>query len=209
VKAGGARGFGEGCVFRFLLYAYDVVCIDICYAPFREAKSTERGLEQRFREKLLSCWPALKGSLAEVAKPAPVHLSGLRRGDKHRNYCWRSAQKGAAVVFTCQGHGARTQTRPEQRAPLERLLYAMGPALLQEYRAKNPAQTGPQRGRPAGHRNQNPSGIGRPAASEGVFADVNIRRNNRGGKMPAGAGETPNATRIWCWSFRFSCGFAS
>jgi hypothetical protein len=28
---------------------------------------------------------------------------------------------------------------------IEQLLYAMGPALLQEYRAQNPAQTGPAR----------------------------------------------------------------
>ena len=108
-------------------------------------KMTDSPVQQRFRDKLLSCWPALKGSLAEVYKPCiRPHCPVCARGDKHPNYL---------LTFTENGR-RRCLYVPKPMVPLlkqalkngrriERLLYAMGPVLLREYRTLNPAQTGP------------------------------------------------------------------
>jgi hypothetical protein len=101
--------------------------------------------EQFFERKLRACWPALKGSLAKVYKPCirpacPV----CAREEKHPNYL---------LSFTEQGR-RRCLYVPKAMVPvlrralangrrIEQLLYAMGPALLHDYRARNPAQTGP------------------------------------------------------------------
>jgi len=107
--------------------------------------STEHGVAKRFREKLLSCWPALKGSLAEVYKPCTrPHCPACARGDKHPNYLLAFSEKGrrrCLYVPTAMVPVLKRALKNGRR--LEQLLYAMGPALLQEYRAKNPAQTGP------------------------------------------------------------------
>jgi hypothetical protein len=100
---------------------------------------------ERFQAKVLTCWPALKGSLAQVCKPCiRPGCRACARGTKHPNYLLTFTAKGrrrcryvpkamVAVVKRALANGRR----------LERLLYEMGPALLQEYRAQNPAQTGP------------------------------------------------------------------
>ena len=119
-------------------------------------KSTEQGVEKRFREKLLRCWPALKGSLAEVYKPCTrPNCLACARGDKHPNYLLAFTEKGRRrCLYVPTAMVPVLQRALHNGRRLEQLLYAMGPALLHEYRAKNPAQTGPAarttRRRPAG-----------------------------------------------------------
>lgn len=114
-------------------------------SPCVKPKIMDPPVAQFFREKLLTWWPALKGSLAQVYKPCirpqcPV----CARGDKHPNYL---------LTFTSQGR-RRCLYVPKAMVPLlkralkngrrmEQLLYEMGPALLREYRSRHPAQTGP------------------------------------------------------------------
>jgi len=96
-------------------------------------------------KKFQACWPALKGSLARVRKPCiRANCPACACGKKHPNYLLAFTQKGqrrclyvplrmVPLLKRALANGRR----------LEQLLYAMGPALLKEYRARNPAQTGP------------------------------------------------------------------
>jgi hypothetical protein len=108
-------------------------------------KMKKSALQQDFLKKLLPLWPALKGSLAQVRKPCiRPNCPACARGDKHPNYL---------LAFTDQGK-RRCLYVPLAMVPLiqralangrkiEQLLYQTGPALLRDYRAQNPAQTGP------------------------------------------------------------------
>ena len=100
---------------------------------------------RRFWRKLQRCWPALKGSLALVHKPCiRPHCPACASGKKHPNYLLAFTDKGrrcclyvptalVPVLKRALGNGRR----------IEQLLYEMGPALVAEYRADQPAQTGP------------------------------------------------------------------
>jgi hypothetical protein len=108
-------------------------------------KNKKSAVHQDFLKKLLPLWPALKGSLAQVRKPCiRPNCPACACGDKHPNYLLAFSDKGKrrclyvplAMVRVIQGaldNGRR----------IEQLLYETGPALLREYRAQNPAQTGP------------------------------------------------------------------
>jgi hypothetical protein len=100
---------------------------------------------QRLWNQLQGYWPALKGSLALVHKPCiRPHCRTCASGNKHPNYL---------LAFTAEGQ-RRCLYVPSALVPalkralkngrrMEALLYQMGPALLAEYRAQHPAQTGP------------------------------------------------------------------
>lgn len=108
-------------------------------------KNIRSAVADRTLEKLTGLWPALKGSLALVHKPcARPGCPACARGDKHPNHL---------LAFT-EGGKRRCMYVPAEMVPvlgralangrrIERLLYGMGPALLREHRARNPAQTGP------------------------------------------------------------------
>lgn len=108
-------------------------------------KSTAPGVAERGRQKLLSCWPALKGSLAEVYKPCTrPHCPACARGAKHPNYLLAFSEKGRRrCLYVPKAMVPLLKRALKNGRRLEQLLYAMGPALLQEYRTQNPAQTGP------------------------------------------------------------------
>lgn len=114
------------------------------FQPVKQ-KSTEQGVEKRFREKLLRFWPALKGSLAEVYKPCTrPNCPACARGDKHPNYLLAFSEKGRRRCLYVPNAMVPVLKRALHNGRrLEQLLYAVGPALLQEYRTKNPALTGP------------------------------------------------------------------
>jgi hypothetical protein len=109
-------------------------------------------VQRRFWQRLQGCWPALKGSLALVRKPCiRPNCRACASGKKHPNYL---------LAFTAEGR-RRCLYVPAATVPLlkralengrrlEKLLYEMGPALIAEYRAENPARTGP--GGPLTHR---------------------------------------------------------
>lgn len=108
-------------------------------------KIAPSGLQQHFHQQVLACWPALKGSLARVYKPCiRPNCAACARGDKHPNYLLAFTRDGrrrclyvplpmVPVLKRALANGRR----------LEKLLFAMGPALLEQYRATHPAQTGP------------------------------------------------------------------
>ena len=102
-------------------------------------------VQQLFLKKLLTLWPALKGSLAEVRKPCiRPNCPACARGDKHPNYLLAFTQKGQRRCLYVPGDMVPVLKRAlENGRRIEQLLYAMGPALVGEYRSHNPAQTGP------------------------------------------------------------------
>jgi len=108
-------------------------------------KKIDAPVQQRFRDKLLKCWPGLKGSLAQVYKPCiRPHCVVCARGDKHPNYLLAFTEKGRRrCLYVPKSMVPILKRALENGRRIERLLYEMGPALLQEYRAQNPAQTGP------------------------------------------------------------------
>ncbi len=102
-------------------------------------------VQQLFIKKLLTLWPALKGSLAEVRKPCiRPNCPACARGDKHPNYLLAFTQNGQRRCLYVPGDMVPVLKRAlENGRRIEQLLYAMGPALVGEYRSHNPAQTGP------------------------------------------------------------------
>jgi len=102
-------------------------------------------IQQRFLDKLLPLWPALKGSLALVRKPCiRPNCPACARGDKHPNYLLAFTQKGQRRCLYVPASMVPVLKRAlENGRRIEQLLYEMGPALLAQYRAQNPAQTGP------------------------------------------------------------------
>lgn len=100
---------------------------------------------KRFRAKWLALWPAIKGSLAEVRKPCiRPNCPVCARGDKHPNYLLAFTDRGRRRCLYVPKAMVPTLKRAlENGRQIENLLYQMGPALLKEFRAQNPAQTGP------------------------------------------------------------------
>lgn len=108
-------------------------------------KELSSPVQRRFWRKLQSCWPALKGSLALVHKPCiRPNCPACASGKKHPNYLLTFTDKGqrrCLYVPTAMVSVLRGALQNGRR--VEQLLYEMGPAMLEEFRAHNPAQTGP------------------------------------------------------------------
>ncbi len=102
-------------------------------------------LPRRFWKRLQGYWPALKGSLALVRKPCiRPHCRACARGHKHPNYLLAYNERGRRRCRYVPAAMVPVLKRAlENGRRIEQLLYETGPALLKEYRRKNPAQTGP------------------------------------------------------------------
>ena len=111
----------------------------------KHKKSSTTSVQQRFLRKLLPLWPAVKGSLAEVRKPCiRPNCAACARGDKHPNYLLAYTQNGKRrCLYVPRSMVPLLKRALDNGRRMEQLLYEMGPALLREYRAQNPAQTGP------------------------------------------------------------------
>ena len=110
-------------------------------------KHPSPGVSEEFFQQLAGLWPAVKGSLALVHKPCiRPNCAACASGEKHPNYLLAFTRKGkrrcqyvpAAMVPTLERALANGRK-------IEQLLYQMGPALLQAYRAQNPTKTGPRK----------------------------------------------------------------
>jgi len=115
------------------------------YSLFVKHKNISSPVQRRFLEKLLPLWPALKGSLAQVYKPCiRPNCRACARGDKHPNYLLAFTQKGRRrCLYVPRAMVPALKQALANGRRIEQLLYEMGPTLLREYRARNPAQTGP------------------------------------------------------------------
>lgn len=93
----------------------------------------------------MALWPALKGSLAQVYKPCiRPGCRACARGSKHPNHLLAFSDKGKRrCLYVPKAMVPVVEQALENGAKIQQLLFEMGPALLKEYRAQNPAQTGP------------------------------------------------------------------
>ena len=87
----------------------------------------------------------MKGSLAKVYKPCiRPHCAACARGDKHPNHLLTFTEKGRRrCLYVPEAMVPTLERALKNGRRIEQLLYEMGPALLREYRARHPAQTGP------------------------------------------------------------------
>ena len=101
--------------------------------------------QQRLWNQLQSYWPALKGSLALVHKPCiRPNCPTCASGKKHPNYLLAFSDEGRRrCLYVPSAMVPVIKRALKHGRMIEQLLYQMGPALLEEYRAQNPAQTGP------------------------------------------------------------------
>lgn len=101
--------------------------------------------QKLFLKKLLTWWPALKGSLAQVRKPCiRPNCPACARGEKHPNHLLAFTQNGRRrCLYVPKAMVPVLKRALENGRRIEQLLYEMGPALLREYREQNPTQTGP------------------------------------------------------------------
>jgi hypothetical protein len=113
--------------------------------PVVKHKNIGSPVQARFLEQLVALWPALKGSLALVRKPCiRPNCRACARGDKHPNYLLAFTQKGRRrCLYVPKAMVADLKRALQNGRRIEQLLNEMGPALLREYRAQYPAQTGP------------------------------------------------------------------
>lgn len=108
-------------------------------------KKVESSLQKLSLDQLIALWPAAKGSLALVHKPCiRPNCRTCARGDKHPNYLLSFTQAGRRrCLYVPKAMAPVLEQALENGHKIEQLLYAMGPALLREYRAQHPTQTGP------------------------------------------------------------------
>lgn len=113
-------------------------------SPVKQKKSISSA-QQRLWHQLQGYWPALKGSLALVHKPCiRPNCRACASGKKHPNYLLAFSDQGRRRCLYVPSAMVPTIKRALHNGRrIEQLLYQMGPALLEEYRAQNPAQTGP------------------------------------------------------------------
>lgn len=133
-------------VFFEDMYAYCIACIVLpaILCPVKQKRRVS-STRQRFWNKLRTCWPALKGSLALVHKPCiRPNCPACASGKKHPNYLLAFSDQGQRrCLYVPVAMVPVLKRALKNGRQIEQLLYQMGPALLEEYRLKNPAQTGP------------------------------------------------------------------
>ena len=127
---------------HIIQYAY----IDLqAILPLVKSKKIDAPFPKPSLHQLLALWPAAKGSLALVYKPCiRAHCPICARGDKHPNYLLSFTQAGRRrCLYVPKPMVPILKQALENGRKIEQMLYALGPALLKEYRAQNPTQTGP------------------------------------------------------------------
>jgi len=113
--------------------------------PAVKSKKLTATAPHRLWNKVQACWPALKGSLAQVRKPCiRPNCPACASGKKHPNYLLAFTQRGRRrCLYVPLAMVPMLKRALANGRRIEQLLYEVGPALLKEYRAHNPPQTGP------------------------------------------------------------------
>lgn len=117
----------------------------LCYAAPVKSKLIVSAAQKSLWKQFQACWPALKGSLAEVYKPCiRPNCPQCASGKKHPNYLLAFTENGRRrCLYVPKAMVPVLKKALDNGRRLEELLYKVGPALLKDYRNQNPAQTGP------------------------------------------------------------------
>ena len=88
--------------------------------------------QQLFAGKVISLWPALKGSLAQVRKPCiRPRCRACARGDNHLAYLLSFTKQGRRrCMYVPAALVALVNRALKNGRRIEELLYRMGPALI-------------------------------------------------------------------------------
>ena len=99
-----------------------------------------------FARKVISLWPALKGSLAQVRKPCiRLQCRACAAGDNHPAYLLSFTKQGRrrCMYVPARLVGLIKRALKNGRR-IEELLYRVGPALIQEHRANRAPRKTPK-----------------------------------------------------------------
>jgi len=97
--------------------------------------------QEPFARKVISLWPALKGSLAQVRKPCiRPRCRACARGANHPAYLLSFTQQGRRrCMYVPARLVALIKRALKNGRRIEQLLYQMGPALIREHRQSRAA----------------------------------------------------------------------
>jgi hypothetical protein len=103
-------------------------------------------LQAQFQQQLAALWPALKGSLSQVAKPCiRPNCPACTKGDKHPAFLWTFTQAGRRrCLYVPVELVPLVRQGLENGRRLEARLAALGPAWLRAWRQQRDAA--PQKG---------------------------------------------------------------
>ena len=123
-----------GAVFFLGVGMGGYICI--CYRIHTLSMKNNPPASSQWKSQLQTLWPALKGSLARVYKPCiRKNCPACLRGDKHPawilSYTDRGRRRCLYVPVTLV---PRLRQGLKNGRQLEKLLYRMGPALVEEHR---------------------------------------------------------------------------
>lgn len=98
-------------------------------------------LQAQFLEGLAALWPALKGSLNQVAKPCiRPHCPACAKGDKHPAFLWTFTEAGRRrCLYVPAELVPWVRQGLENGRRLEARLAALGPAWLRAWRQQRDA----------------------------------------------------------------------
>src|SRR5271157_2163886 len=104
-------------------------------------KNTQLSIHE-WKPQFAALWPALKGSLNKVYKPCVrKNCPACARGDKHPAWLLTFTQKGRRhCLYVPLALLPTIQQAERNGRRLEALLYAVGPALVKEYRKNRKAE---------------------------------------------------------------------
>ena len=102
--------------------------------------------QEPFARKVISLWPALKGSLAQVRKPCiRPQCRACARGDNHPAYLLSFTKQGRRRCMYVPARLVRLIKRALKNGRrIEELLYRIGPALIWEHRQSRAAMKTPK-----------------------------------------------------------------
>jgi hypothetical protein len=101
----------------------------------------DAALQSQFLAELAALWPALKGSLTEVAKPCiRPNCPACAKGDKHPAFLWTFTEAGRRrCLYVPAELVPRVRQGLENGRRLEARLTALGPAWLHAWRQQRDA----------------------------------------------------------------------
>ena len=102
--------------------------------------------QEPFARKVISLWPALKGSLAQVRKPCiRLQCRACAAGDNHPAYLLSFTKQGRRRCMYVPGPLVALIKRALKNGRrIEELLYRVGPALIREHRTNRAAMKTPK-----------------------------------------------------------------
>lgn len=114
-----------------------------------KAPNAPCGAKSTLERQLQGLWPAVKGSLAKIAKPCiRPHCPACARGDKHPAWIFTFSEKGhRRCLYVPEALVPTLRRALRNGRSIEKLLCRTGPALVKAYRRQRDSTKPSQFGR--------------------------------------------------------------